>query len=146
MANLIETPGLPFVSLTRWNSTEPSSGTKSNANRPKTGVLSRAYFTSTRVLCNVHTRVGGYFFGPFAGSHREPYQNRLKLICNLQRVWLALATSVQTDQPERGRGGGISSCYHASGPSSHFGRRKARKIEIRIRCVRRFASITTPGI
>lgn len=116
MANLIETSGLPFVSLTRWNSTESSSGSKSNANRRRPESC-HAHILHLPVYYAMHTRVGGYFFGPFAGSHREPHQNRLKLICNLQRVCLVLATSVQTDQLERRGGGGISSCYHVSAPS-----------------------------
>lgn len=116
--------------------------TKSNANCSKARILSRAYFTAARGLCNVH--VCAHFFGPFVGSHREPHQNRLKLICNLRRVWpvryISSSWPAEKERREAGR-------FHPVIVSTSLpGRRKVRKIEIRIRRVRRFGPITTPGI
>lgn len=71
-----------------------------------------------------------------------------------------LATSARTDRPdrgvvktrkeererERGEGGGGDGEFHPVIVSTLPDRCKVRKIEIRIRRVRRFAPITTPGI
>lgn len=54
-----------------------------------------------------YTRVHTHFFGPFVGSHREPHQNRLKLICNLRHVWPARYISSDWPTEKERRAGGF---------------------------------------
>lgn len=107
----------PFFAPSEWNSPEPLSGRSGLNQMQIAGILSRAYFSRPWIMqC---TRVLAHFFGPFVvGSYRGHHQNRLKLICNLRRVWPARYISSDWPNEEEGREGGFIplSCLL---PSSH---------------------------